>query len=63
QRYLNLYLANADLYLVIYGLLFLGVISFLPEGILPSIGKRLRLRRLRREEAEVTPATSGEVAP
>ena len=63
QRYLNLYLANADLYLVIYGLLFLGVISFLPEGILPSIGKRLRLRRLKRQEAEATPATSGAVTP
>ncbi len=47
QRYLNLYLANADLYLVIYGVLFLIVISFLPEGILPSVGGRLRRRRLR----------------
>ncbi|WP_298210071.1 branched-chain amino acid ABC transporter permease [Ferrimicrobium sp.] len=51
QRYLNLYLANADLYLVIYGLLFLVVISFLPEGILPSIAGRLRQRRLRSQNS------------
>lgn len=42
QRYLVLSLSIHNLYLVIYGLLFLVIIVLMPEGVLPSIKKLLQ---------------------
>lgn len=42
QRYLIITLSIQNLYLVIYGVLFLAVIVLLPDGVLPSLA---RLRR------------------
>ena len=38
QQYLNLQLTDAGLSLIIFGALFLVVIGFLPDGIVPSLG-------------------------
>lgn len=49
---LHRYLATSypDLYLVIYGLLFLGVLLLLPQGILPTIRERWAKYRALRED-------------
>lgn len=48
QRYLVLSLSIHNLYLIIYGLLFLAVIVLMPEGVLPSL-RKLANRRFRTE--------------
>ncbi len=67
QRYLELVFSNADLYLIVYGVLFLAVIVLLPDGVLPSISRLVRTRRLSRArrdaEAQVlAPGASGDPA-
>lgn len=44
QRYLIITLSIQNLYLVIYGVLFLAVIVLLPEGVLPSLATLHRRR-------------------
>jgi len=59
QKYLAYRLGATDLYLVGYSSVFLIVILLLPRGILPSLadrGRKLRLRRLAREERKEVPA-------
>lgn len=46
QRYLVLSLTIQNLYLIIYGLLFLAVIVLMPEGVLPSVRKLITNRFL-----------------
>jgi len=47
QQYLNTQLTDAGLALIVFGALFLVVIGFLPEGIVPALGRVLRLLRIR----------------
>jgi branched-chain amino acid transport system permease protein len=42
-------------YLILYGALFLAVILLLPEGILPTVRKRLAQWRVRRPATDATP--------
>jgi branched-chain amino acid transport system permease protein len=48
QQYLNTELTDAGLALIVFGALFLLVIGFLPEGIVPALGRLLRAYRIRR---------------
>jgi branched-chain amino acid transport system permease protein len=47
QQYLTLQFSSTTLYLVLYGVVFVLVILFLPQGIYPLIEQRLHPRRLR----------------
>jgi len=47
QQYLTLTFSSTTLYLVLYGVVFVLVILFLPQGIYPLIEQRLHPRRLR----------------
>jgi branched-chain amino acid transport system permease protein len=66
QQYLNTQLTDAGLALIIFGALFLIVIGFLPEGIVPALGRLLRALRLKQprsnsnspQAAEPQPATA-----
>ncbi|HXR22241.1 MAG TPA: branched-chain amino acid ABC transporter permease [Acidimicrobiales bacterium] len=42
QQYFTIQFSNGDLYLVIYGALFLAVLLWLPRGILPTLGDLIR---------------------
>jgi len=57
QQYFTLQFSNGDLYLVIYGALFLAVLLWLPRGIIPTIRDWLVNRRRRQSSLE------GDVAP
>ena len=46
QQYLNTQLTDPGLALIVFGALFLMVIGFLPEGIVPALGRLLRLLRI-----------------
>jgi branched-chain amino acid transport system permease protein len=49
QQYFTLQFSNGDLYLVIYGALFLAVLIWLPRGVIPTVSdwwKRRSARRL-----------------
>lgn len=48
QQYLTLTFSSTTLYLVLYGVVFVIVILFLPQGIYPLIEQHLHPRRLRR---------------
>ena len=68
QRYLSLVVANGDLYLIIYGALFLVVIVLLPDGVLPSLARLVRRARasaLARGglEVEASPPAGGAGTP
>jgi branched-chain amino acid transport system permease protein len=41
------YYVNGQLYLILYGALFLAIVRLLPRGIIPSIGDQLRSRSSR----------------
>ncbi len=53
QQYLNLYLSNADIYLIVYGVVFLAVMFWMPRGVVPTVGDALRRRRGAGEAAPV----------
>jgi branched-chain amino acid transport system permease protein len=56
QQYFTLRFSAGSLYLIIYGALFLLVIVFLPRGIIPTAGDRLRSWRARRARHDETGA-------
>ena len=56
------YYANGQLYLILYGAVFLAVIVLMPRGIIPSVGSWLESRRLSRG-ARAAPGDSGEPEP
>ncbi|MHB1987796.1 MAG: branched-chain amino acid ABC transporter permease [Acidimicrobiales bacterium] len=62
EQYLTIQYSIGSVYLIIYGVLFLLVIMFMPRGLVPTIGdwvRSLRVMRMqRREPAPVAPATS-----
>lgn len=47
QQYTTIMFSAGDLYLVVYGALFLAVMLVLPRGVVPTLGHWLRLRRSR----------------
>jgi branched-chain amino acid transport system permease protein len=51
QQYLTFSFSVGDLYLIIYGIIFLAVILLMPRGIVPSVSDRLTNRRSGRERA------------
>lgn len=50
QQYLTVQLTDAGLSLILFGALFLIVIGFLPQGVVPSLARLARRVLLRREE-------------
>lgn len=42
QQYITLQFSSSDLYLIIYGVLFVAVVLFLPQGIVPTLARRRR---------------------
>lgn len=48
QQYFTIQFSNGDLYLVIYGALFLVVLLWLPRGVLPTLGDFFRRATARR---------------
>jgi branched-chain amino acid transport system permease protein len=50
EQYLTLSYSISSLYLVIYGVLFLLVLLFMPRGIVPGARRFVRDRRLRRQQ-------------
>jgi len=50
QQYLNLKFTNGGYALIMFGLVFLVIIRFLPEGVLPSLANIWRRRLKAREE-------------
>ena len=57
QQYLTFSYSVGDLYLIIYGVIFLAVILLMPRGIVPSVADLLGRRRSRRQSA--SPHTPG----
>ena len=54
QQYLTFSYSVGDLYLIIYGVIFLGVILLMPTGIVPSVSDYLGRRRSARERDSPT---------
>lgn len=53
------YRTNGQLYLILYGAVFLAVILLMPRGIIPSVSDRLAARRERRSPMRIgTPASA-----
>ncbi|MGH7611906.1 MAG: branched-chain amino acid ABC transporter permease [Candidatus Dormibacteria bacterium] len=50
QQYLTFTYSVGDLYLIIYGVIFLVVILFLPRGVVPSVARWLQQHRARSGE-------------
>jgi branched-chain amino acid transport system permease protein len=58
QQYFTLRFSSSGAYLIAYGLLFLIVMQFLPQGVLPSLGRLIRqwnLKRTGRARSSVAP--------
>ncbi|OIQ80849.1 high-affinity branched-chain amino acid transport system permease protein LivH [mine drainage metagenome] len=61
QQYLTLRFTNGGISLIMFGALFLIVIRFLPEGIVPSLGMLIR-KRMRAKTPAVVEANQGATA-
>jgi branched-chain amino acid transport system permease protein len=61
QQYFTIQFSNGDLYLVVYGALFLAVLLWLPRGVLPTAAEGWRRARSRRHREVV--ATGPGAAP
>lgn len=46
QQYITLQFSTSDLYLIVYGVVFVAVVLFLPQGIVPALQRRRRRRPL-----------------
>lgn len=46
QQYLNLSFSNSAIYLIAYGVLFLGVILIMPRGVVPAVTELISRRRM-----------------
>jgi branched-chain amino acid transport system permease protein len=51
QQYFTVTFSASQVYLIIYGVLFLAVILLLPRGVIPSVGEQLERWRARRAGA------------
>jgi branched-chain amino acid transport system permease protein len=58
QQYLTLSFSNGSLYLILFGVLFLLVILFMPQGIVVRVSQQWAQRKQKRE----TPLTPGAMA-
>jgi len=54
QQYLTLSFSNGSLYLILFGVLFLFVILFMPQGIVGGVSQWWALRALKREMVSMT---------
>lgn len=63
QQYFTLQFSSSDLYLVVYGALFLAVILVMPRGIVPTLTDWLAARRERRSEPAPTGASARQAIP
>ncbi len=54
QQYLTLSFSNGSLYLILFGVLFLLVILFMPQGIVGGVSQWWALRALKREMVSMT---------
>ncbi|MGH9101589.1 MAG: branched-chain amino acid ABC transporter permease [Acidimicrobiales bacterium] len=66
QQYFVLQFGAANLYLIVYGLLFAVILRFLPAGVIPSVNDRWRAwraGRMRVAEAPAAPAAEHPPAP
>ncbi len=52
QQYFTLQFSQNDLYLIIYGAMFLLILLLLPEGIVPSLQKYWRNLQMRRSQSD-----------
>jgi branched-chain amino acid transport system permease protein len=62
QQYFQLEFGASNVYLIVYGLLFLVILRFLPAGIVPSLNQAWRNRVARNRESLVPPIRAGEEA-
>lgn len=66
EQYLTIQYSIGSVYLIIYGVLFLVVLMFMPRGIVPTVGdwvRNLRVREMQRREARssnAAPPASGQ---
>ncbi|MGH9064497.1 MAG: branched-chain amino acid ABC transporter permease [Acidimicrobiales bacterium] len=59
QQYFTFGFPSGGLYLILYGILFLVVILFLPRGIIPTVRDRLTSLRVRRHQRATAVAATG----
>lgn len=52
QQYFTLQFSGAELYLIIYGGLFLAVMLIMPRGVIPTIGDWIRAQAARRDRSD-----------
>lgn len=62
QQYFTLQFSASDVYLIVYGVLFLAVILAMPRGIVPTLTDRLASRRERRAALIAEGQATGEEA-
>jgi len=62
QQYFQLQYGQDNVFLLIYGALFVLVLRFLPDGIVPSLSRRWRERVAARASAAAAPPTTGPTA-
>lgn len=58
QQYFQIWLGLSGWSLVVYGAIFLGILLYLPEGIIPTIAGRIANRRRARRASPVVAASS-----
>ena len=65
QQYFQLQFGASNVYLLVYGILFLLIIRFLPAGIVPSLSalRRRRIARSRERAAPAEPAAGTAASP
>lgn len=61
QQYFTIQFSNEDIYLVVYGALFLLVLLWMPRGLIPTVGDLVR--RTARRRPGGAPAAVGAVGP
>ncbi len=62
QQVFTIQFGQNGAYLIVYGMLFLAVILLLPEGIIPTLSNRLRLRSARKAAREEAPGVAAQSA-
>jgi branched-chain amino acid transport system permease protein len=63
QQYLQLQFGASNVYLLVYGILFLLILRFLPAGIVPTMSQAWRHRVARNRESSPPPGSASGLAP
>lgn len=63
QQYFYLQFGNANLYLIVYGVLFVLILRLLPNGIVPGVANAWRARLVARAQAGRRKAPAGRSGP